>query len=114
MDIIASITTYLLMENMMDSLGLDQFETIRTTITLPARLVKRSERFIKEGAAPSRNALIVAALEYFLTELEEQEIDKTFAGMAEDVDYQALNERLAEDFAESDWEALLIEEEGRW
>lgn len=96
----------------MDKLGLEQFESVRTTVTLPANLVKRSERFVEKGVIPSRNALIVAALEYFLAELEEREIDQAFAAMAEDKEYQLLDERLAEEFADSDWEALLSAEEG--
>lgn len=96
----------------MDKLGLEQFESVRTTVTLPANLVKRSERFVEKGVIPSRNALIVAALEYFLAELEEREIDQAFAAMAEDKAYQLLDERLAEEFADSDWEALLSAEEG--
>jgi len=96
----------------MDTLGLEQFETVRTTVTLPATLVRRSKRFVEKGVVPSRNALIVAALEYFLAELEEREIDQAFAAMAEDKEYQLLDERLAKEFAESDWEALMIAEEG--
>lgn len=96
----------------MDTIGLDQFETIRTTVTLPTILVRRSEHFVEKGAVPSRNALIIAALEHFLAELEEREIDQAFAAMAEDTDYQMFDEQLAEDFAESDWEALMIAEEG--
>jgi hypothetical protein len=58
------------------------------------------------------NVMDLFGLEYFLAELEAREIDQAFAGMAEDRAYQALNEHLAEDFAESDWEALLVGEEG--
>jgi metal-responsive CopG/Arc/MetJ family transcriptional regulator len=96
----------------MDMIGLNQFATVRTTVTLPTALVRRSEHFIEKGTVPSRNALIVAALEYFLTELEEREIDQAFAAMGEDTDYQLFDEQLAEDFVESDWEAFLIAEEG--
>ena len=84
---------------------LAEFETIRTTLTLPIDLVKRSEHFVNGGTIPSRNALIVAALERFLLELERQEIDRQFEAMARDEPYQAMNQKLADDFGESDWDA---------
>lgn len=84
-----------------------EYETIRTTLTLPVDLVKRLQHFIDEGAVPNRNALIVAAFERFLLELERQEIDRQFEAMAEDESYQALHQQVGEDFAESDWDALV-------
>ena len=88
-----------------------EFETVRTTLTLPVNLVKRSQHFIDVGTIPNRNSFIVTALEHFLLELERQEIDRQFEAMANDKDYQSLNQQLAEDFAASDWDAL-IEGEG--
>ncbi len=82
-----------------------EFETIRTTLTLPVDLVKRSQRFVDDGAVPSRNALIVAAVEQFLVQLERQEIDRQFEALAEDESYQAMNQQLADDFGASDWDA---------
>jgi hypothetical protein len=38
--------------------------------------------------------------------LDEQEIDRQFAAMAEDADYQVFQIKVAESFAESDLEAL--------
>ncbi|MCB0105005.1 MAG: hypothetical protein KDE53_03835 [Caldilineaceae bacterium] len=84
---------------------LAKFETVRTTLTLPADLVKRSQHFIDGGTIPSRNALIVAALERYLLDLERQEIDRQFEAMAEDDAYQALNQQIADEFAGSDWDA---------
>lgn len=84
---------------------LAEFETVRTTLTLPVDLVKRSQHFIDDGIVPNRNTLIVTAVERFLLELERQEIDRQFAAMAEDESYQTLNQQIADEFAESDWEA---------
>lgn len=95
----------------MTELSLQRFESVRTTVTLPANLVEWSQRFVEKGTVPSRNALIVAALEHFLIELERQEIDQQFAAMAGDEAYQELNVRLSEEFADSDWEALRSAEE---
>lgn len=90
---------------------LEQFQTVRTTVALPASLLNRSQQFIDSGSVPSRNALIVAAVEHYLKELERQEIDRQFEAMAEDAGYQELNEEMAEAFADSDWEALTEDEQ---
>ena len=95
----------------MSEASLEQFKTVRTTVTIPAELVRQSQHYIDKGAVPSRNALIIAALERFLAELERQEIDQQFAAMAIDETYQAFNTQLAEEFAKSDWEALSETEE---
>jgi len=89
---------------------LGKFETIRTTLTIPAGLIKRAQHFVDGGLIPNRNALIVAALEQYLLELERQEIDRQFEAMADDDAYQTLNEQLSESFAESDWDALVESE----
>jgi len=56
---------------------------------------------------PSRNALIIAALKKYLTELEQREIDKQFETIAEDDAYTDLNKQISESFMESDWEAFI-------
>ncbi|GJM42639.1 MAG: hypothetical protein DHS20C20_29210 [Ardenticatenaceae bacterium] len=81
-------------------------KTVRTTVTLPEELLKRSQKLIDRGQLPNRNVLIVSALERFLEELEREEIDRQFAAMAQDGTYQAMQTNVAEAFAESDWEAL--------
>ncbi len=86
---------------------LEKFETVRTTLTLPTDLIKRSQHFVDGGLIPSRNALIVTALEQYLLELERQEIDRQFEAMADDDAYQVMNEQISEAFTESDWDALV-------
>ena len=89
---------------------LTQFETMRTTVTIPMSLMQRSQYFLDQGIIPNRNAFVVAALERFVAELERQEIDRQFAAMIDDDDYQTLNEQMAESFNASDWEALTLVE----
>lgn len=86
---------------------LSQFETVRIAINVPVDLINRSQHFIDDGTIPNRNTLFIMALEQFLLKLERQEIDHQFEAMAEDNEYQAMNQRLAEDFSDSDWEALM-------
>ena len=75
------------------SATITKFDTIRTTVTIPTSLLQRGQHFLDKGVVPNRNALVVTALERFLTELERQEIDRQFAAMVDDSDYQALNEQ---------------------
>jgi len=93
--------------------SLKSVETVRTTTSLPSDLVERAQRMVDVGLARSRNALIVAALEHFVEHLERQVIDAQFAAMADDEAYHTLNLDLADEFAESDWEALVLAEEVR-
>lgn len=90
----------------MQSGVLEKYETIRTTVTLPSNLLQRSQELVDSGQVPNRNALIVAALEQFLAHLEREAIDRQFATMAEDADYQAFQVEVTESFADPDWEAL--------
>lgn len=46
------------------------------------------------------------ALERLLDDLEEAEIDRQFAAMADNHSYRSLNLAMDREFAESDWEAL--------
>ena len=91
----------------MHAVNLKQFETVRTTITLPATLLQRTQAVVDSGRVPNRNALMVTAIEQFLQDLEREEIDRQFAAMADDLAFQAEQIALAESFADSDWEALV-------
>lgn len=82
-------------------------KTVRTTVTLPADLLQRSQKLIDAGRVPNRNVLIVSALERLLADLERAEIDQQFAAMFEDEVYQTMQTEMSESFEESDWEALL-------
>lgn len=92
---------------------LNNQETVRTTVTLPADLLKRGQKLIDSGQVPNRNVLIISALERLLAELERAEIDRQFAAMADDAAYQTLQTEMAESFDESDWEVLLDGERAR-
>jgi metal-responsive CopG/Arc/MetJ family transcriptional regulator len=84
-----------------------RMETTRTTVALPTRLLERVNAAVDSGAVPNRNIAIADALEAYLDDIERQEIDQQFALLAEDESYRQLNEELAEEFAEADWQALL-------
>ena len=57
-------------------IGASDFDTVRTTVVLPVRLIERTQVFIDRGLVPNRSAAIAAALELLLDEIERQEIDR--------------------------------------
>lgn len=72
---------------------LAQPERVCITVTFPVTSTPRGQQFVDKRA-----------------ELEGQEIDCQFAAMADDIEYQELNEQTAEAFGTSDWQALLLAE----
>lgn len=83
---------------------------VRLTVDLPEELVEQATVAVKRGAARSRNQLIAQALEAYLRELQESQIDAQFAEMAEDEKYRALALQVTQEFERSDWEALQLSE----
>lgn len=83
---------------------------VRLTVDLPEELVEQATVAVKRGAARSRNQLIAQALEAYLRELQESQIDAQFAEMAEDEKYRALALQVTQEFERSDREALQLSE----
>ncbi len=78
---------------------------VRTTLAVPASLLARVDRAVKEGQARSRNSFVTAAVEHELELQARRSIDEAFAAMAEDSKYQAEALALSQEFAASDAEA---------
>ena len=95
----------------MAALNSHAYSTVRTTVSLPTHLLGQADQFIGKDAIPSRNALIVAALEHFLADLEREAIDRQFAEMDDDPGYLVFSKEFSESFAESDWQTLQDAEE---
>ena len=80
---------------------------IPVVMELPSSLVERAERLVERGLARDRDALLTAAIEDFIARLEERlTVDAELLAMANDAEFQALNLRIAEEFAGSDYQAL--------
>ena len=92
--------------------GRERFDKVQTTVRLPRTLYEQARWLIKRNvsSAGSINDFVIAALRTYVKLLKRKQIDAAFAGMAEDADYQKEAHRIAEGFAESDWEALQITE----
>lgn len=88
---------------------------VQTTLRLPTRLYEQARLMVQSGAtsAGNLNELMVAALRAHLNTIRRRLIDAAFAGMAGDTRFQDEAQQLAEEFEESDSEALDIIEKGR-
>jgi len=92
---------------------IDQPERVRTTVDLPKELLDRSRSVVDRKLAKNQNALFTAALAEYLDQLDQQAIDKQFAEMARDTDYQDLNLHLLNEFAGADRQAQAARDESQ-
>jgi len=79
---------------------------VRTTVAVSADLLEAMDAIVRGGAAESRNDFLERALRNQLAAFRRAAIDAQFAGMANDRTYQSEAEKVAEEFAGADWEAL--------
>lgn len=84
--------------------------TIRTTLALPEDLLIAVDQAVREGKARSRNEFVTHALQHDLWALENAAIDADLADMAQDAEYLAEAEQIANEFAFADWEAFQLGE----
>ncbi|MEL6581496.1 MAG: ribbon-helix-helix domain-containing protein [Cyanobacteria bacterium J06607_15] len=79
---------------------------MRTTITIPNNLVEKVDMLIEQHDLPSRNQFIIEALELKVREMENREIDREFALMASDAEYQSETLQLEQEFVHTDREIV--------
>lgn len=83
--------------------------SLQTTLRLPDSLYQKARKLVAEQKhSRSMNELIIAALSAYLKALERKTIDRAFAGMADDLEYQNEAELIAREFSESDLEATRL------
>jgi Arc/MetJ-type ribon-helix-helix transcriptional regulator len=81
-----------------------QFQT--TTVRLPKKLYEQARTAVRDsGAAASMNDFLVDAVQEKLRQLREEEIDRAFAEMGSDEEYQRDAVPLTRSIEKSDWEA---------
>lgn len=81
---------------------------VQTTVRLPHPLYEEAKSVVERrlGNADTFNELMVTALLMYLKLVRRKEIDRAFAGMGEDTDYQKDARILTAEFEQADWEAL--------
>jgi hypothetical protein len=87
-------------------------ERVRTTVRLPRPLYDEARSYLGKDLSPADNIndFFVAAICNYVKLLRRKRIDAAFASIAEDADYQKEAKLIAEEFGQSDWEALEIGE----
>jgi hypothetical protein len=88
-------------------------DTRTTTIRLPRPVYDEAQSLVEKqkersGTKISLNDFIVAAIKAYLKLHHRRSIDAAFGDMAEDASYQKEAALLAEEFDQSDWEALRL------
>ncbi len=83
---------------------------IQTTLRLPKPLYERVKGHVEREHTGSVNDFIVNALATYVRAVERKAIDDAFSGMADDKHYQREALLIAEQFAQSDSEALELSE----
>jgi hypothetical protein len=88
-------------------------DTRTTTVRLPRPVYDEAQSLVEKQKKQLRgktslNDFFVAAIKAYLKLHHRRRIDAAFAGMAEDASYQKEATLLAEEFEQSDWEALQL------
>jgi len=87
-------------------------QRIQTTLRLPAQLYEQAKSVVERNLSQAQNLndLIVTALGSYVKMIQRRQIDAAFAGMTGDDAYQKEAQRITDEFAASDWEALELAE----
>jgi hypothetical protein len=87
-------------------------EKVRTTVRLPRNLYEEARTYVDKNlvSAETLNDFLVSAVISSLKVVRRKRIDASFACIAEDSDYQKEAKLIAEEFSQSDWEALELGE----
>jgi hypothetical protein len=96
----------------MPALATKRPSKVRTTVRLPRSLYNDARLFVDKNpvTAESLNDFLVAAVVSYVKLLKRRQIDAAFSAVAEDADYQKEARLIAEEFSQSDWEALELDE----
>ena len=81
-------------------------QNVRTTLALPAELLERIDRAVREGKARSRNALVANALQHELAAMDDAAIDADLLRMADDAEYRVGALELADEIGHEEWRAF--------
>jgi metal-responsive CopG/Arc/MetJ family transcriptional regulator len=81
---------------------------VRTTLSIPADLLEATDKAVRDGKAPSRNAFVASALRRELAAQRRAEIDADLAAMGADVKYQREAAQVMAEFAGADAEAARV------
>ena len=85
--------------------------TNRTTVALPADLLRGIDAVVHSGRAANRNEFLATAIRRELDRIRREAVDREFEGMADDPIYQREAKKIAKEYRFADWGALRVAED---
>lgn len=96
-------------------MAVSRHETRATTVRIPAAVYEQAKDLVdterSNAGSLSLNDFFVAAIQAYVKLQKRRQIDAAFAAMAGDVEYQREASFLSHEFEQSDWEALVSQEQ---
>jgi hypothetical protein len=96
----------------MASAGSQNRRRVQTTVRLPRTVYEKAKSLVDQGKTEvaTFNELVVEALVAYIKSARRSQIDKAFAGMGADKNYQLSALAMSAEFDQSDWEAFEMTE----
>lgn len=86
-------------------------QTTRTTVALPADLLRGIDAVVRSGCAASRNDFLATAVRRELDRIQREAVDREFEAMADDPVYREESRRIAGEYRFADWGAPRVAED---
>lgn len=85
--------------------------TTRTTVALPADLLRGIEAVVQSGCAATRNDFLATAVRRELDRIQREAVDREFEAMADDPVYRQEAREISDEYHLADWQALRVAED---
>jgi metal-responsive CopG/Arc/MetJ family transcriptional regulator len=85
--------------------------TTRTTVALPADLLRGIDCVVRSGRAATRNEFLATAIRRELDRIRREAVDREFEAMADDPLYQREARETSEEYRFADLQALRVAED---
>jgi Arc/MetJ-type ribon-helix-helix transcriptional regulator len=85
--------------------------TTRTTVALPADLLRGIDAVVRSGRAATRNEFLATAIRRELDRIRREAVDREFEAMADDLLYQREAREISDEYRFADSQALRVAED---
>jgi len=85
--------------------------TTRTTVALPADLLRGIDAVVRSGRAATRNEFLATAIRRELDRIRREAVDREFEAMANDPLYQREAREISDEYRFADSQALRVAED---
>jgi Arc/MetJ-type ribon-helix-helix transcriptional regulator len=91
---------------LMRDMEADAMANTRTTVALPAELLRGVDAAVRSGRSASRNEFLAMAIRRELERIQREAVDREFEAMADDPVYLDEARKIGDEYRFADWEAL--------